>query len=163
MVYNPDYECSSEGAIRHWEIPYARLEHVTPLETEAAAVLSLLPGTQLTGTVLTINAGLTTALIDFTNSMVYRHLVRNVRTYNIGAEATWGVLNIGDPVYYDRSATMIALDLRLSTSPLDNAAGVNPLFGHVVAASIPDMANWPSLVAGAATVECPVCQIGAGG
>lgn len=163
MVYNPDYEVSSEGAVRHWEIPYARLEHVTPVPSEAAAVLSLLPGTQLTGTTLSIDAGLTVATIDFTNSMVYRHLVRNVRTYNGGNEATWGVINIGDPVYYDRSATMVALDLFVSTSPLDNTAAANPLFGHVVPASIPDMVNWPTLIAAAATVECPISQIGAGG
>lgn len=163
MVYNPDYEVSSTGAVRHWEIPYARLEHVTPVPSEAAAVLSLLPGTQLTGTILSIDATRAVATIDFTCSMVYRHMVRNVLTYNVGAEATWGVINIGDPVYYDRSATMVALDLFVSTSPLDNVGGANELFGHIVPASIEDMVNWPTLVAAAATVECPVCQIGAGG
>lgn len=166
MTYNPDYEVSSEGAIRHWEIPYARLQNATPIESEAAAVLSLIPGTQLTGTVLSLNATLSVALIDFTCSMVYRHMVRNVRTYGANIEATWGVLAIGDPVFYDRSATMPA-NVHLSTSPFDNlgvgAANINPLFGHIVPASIPDMANWPTTVATATTVECPICQIGAGG
>ena len=163
MTINPDYEVSSEGAVRHWEIPYARLENATPIETEAAAVLSLLPGTQLTGTVLTIDAALSVAVIDFTCSMVYRHTVRNVLTYAANVEATWGPINIGDPIYYDRSATMPAT-VYLSTSPLDNLGGANALFGHAVPTDIPNMALFPygaALVA--STHEIGVMQIGAGG
>ncbi len=162
MVYNPDYEVSSSSAIRHWEIPYARLEHVTPIESEAAAVLSVIPGNQLTGTVLTIDATNSIAVIDFTHSMVYRHNVRNVLTYNGGVEATWGAINIGDPVFYDRSATMIALDLRLSTSPLDNTGAANALWGHAVPASDADMATFPHGNAQAgSTHELAVMQEGA--
>jgi sRNA-binding regulator protein Hfq len=166
MVYNPDFEVSSEGAIRHWEIPYARLENATPIESEAAAVLSLLVGTQLTGTVLSLDATRAIATIDFTNSMVYRHMVRNVRTYGANIEATWGILAIGDPVFYDRSATMPA-GVHLSTSPFDNLgvapADVNALFGHIVPGSIEDMVNWPTVPVVASTVECSIMQIGAGG
>src|SRR4030042_5929220 len=101
---HPDYEVSSEGAVRHWEIPYARLTDATPTPTNPAEVTSLLPGTQLTGTILTIDADTSFAVIDFTSSMVYYHYVRNVLTYNPGvAELTWGPINIGDPVYYDHS------------------------------------------------------------
>lgn len=66
-----DYEVSSEGAVRHWEIPYARLTDTTPTPTNAAEVTSVLPGTQLTGTILSVDASRSIAVIDFTNSMVY--------------------------------------------------------------------------------------------
>lgn len=163
MVYNPDYEVSSEGAVRHWEVPYARLENNAPIESEAAAVLSLIPGTQITGTVLVVDAVTSIAVIDVTCSMVYRHTVRNVLTYAGAVEATWGPINIGDPVFYDRSATMPAT-VYLSTSPLDNLGGANALWGHVVPVNIADMATFPhgaALVA--STHELGVMQIGAGG
>lgn len=158
-----DYEVSSEGAVRHWEIPYARLEDATPTPSNPAAVLSLLPGTQLTGTILTIDATNSVAVIDFTCSMVYNHDVRNVLTYAAAVEATWGPINIGDPVYYDRSATMPA-GVFLSTSPLDNTGAANALFGHVVPMNDTDMALYPKGAAlVASTQECGVMQIGAGG
>lgn len=153
QIHN-DYEVSSEGAVRHWEIPYARLEDATPTPSNPAAVLSLVPGTQLTGTILTIDAGASVAVIDFTNSMVYRQTVRNVLTYGAGVEATWGPINIGDPIYYDRSATMPA-GTYLSTSPLDNLGAANPLFGYAVPMDDADMALFPkgaALVASTQTV-----------
>jgi len=159
-VHN-DYEVSSEGAVRHWEIPYARLEDVTPTPTNPAAVLSVLPGTQLTGTILTVDAGTSMAVIDFTSSMVYQFTVRNVLTYAQGAEATFGAINIGDPIYYDRSATM-PVGTYLSTSPLDSAAGANPLFGWAVPASDADMALFPKGGVIASTQTVSVSQIGAG-
>jgi len=162
MTIRHDYEVSSEGAVRHWEIPYARLEHITPDPTEPAAVLSLLPGTQLTGTVLTIDAVNSIAVIDFTCSMVYSQLVRNVLTYVGGpAEGTWGPINIGDPIYYDRSALMVALGVRLSTSPADQGAGANPLFGFAVPAHDNDAFPKGGITASIQTVA--VMQIGAGG
>ena len=161
MTVNTNYEVSSEGAVRHWEIPQARLENTAPTVTQAAAVISLLPGTQLTGTVLTVDATDDIAVIDFTTSMVYAHDVRNVRTYNQAAEATWGVINIGDPIYYDGGATMVALGLFLSTSPLDAAGTANPLFGFAVPAYWDDV--YPKGAIGAATAtDVPVMQIGAG-
>ncbi len=158
-----DYESSVEGAPFHWEIPYARLEHVTPTETNAAAVLSAVVGTQLTGTILTIDATASVAVIDFTPGMVYRHQVRNVLTYGGGVEATWGQLNIGDPIYYDRSATMPA-EVFLSKSPLDNTGAANALFGHVVGADEADMLLYPKGAIGvASTQRSGVAQRGAGG
>jgi hypothetical protein len=157
-----DYEVSSEGAVRHWEIPYARLEDATPTATLPAAVISVLPGTQLTGTILTVDAADSVAVIDFTCSMVYWQEVRNVLTYAQAAEATWGAINIGDPVYYDSSATM-PVGVYLSTSPLDNTGAANPLFGHVVPADDADMALFAKGGITASTQECAVMQIGAGG
>lgn len=157
-----DYECSSESAIRHWEIPYARLTDATPTPTNPAEVTSLLPGTALTGTILTIDAVNSVAVIDFTCSMVYTFWVRNVLTYNGGVEATWGPINIGDLVYYDNSATMPA-GVYLSTSPLDNTGVANTLFGYAVPCGDADMALFPkgaALVASTETVS--VMQIGAG-
>jgi len=155
---NNDYEVSSEGAVRHWEIPFARLEDATPTATNPAAVLSVLPGTQLTGTILTVDDGNDVAVIDFTCSMVYRQDVRNVLTYAASAESTFGAINIGDPIYYDRSATMPA-GVYLSTSPLDDAGAANPLFGFRVPASDSDVSAKGG--ATASTQECAVMQLGA--
>lgn len=157
-----NYEVSSEGAVRHWEIPYARLEDATPTPSNPAAVLSRLAGTQLTGTILTVDARTSVAVLDVTASMVYRQPVRNVLTYAAGAEATWGNANIGDPVYYDRSATMPA-GVYLSLSPLDAAGAANPLFGHVVPMDDTDMALYPKGANGvASTQSLGVMQCGAG-
>lgn len=154
-----DYEVSSEGAVRHWEIPYARLTDTTPTPTNAAEVTSVLPGTQLTGTILSVDAGRSIAVIDFTNSMVYRHDVRNVLTYSAGAESTFGAINIGDPVYYDNSATMPA-GVYLSTSPLDNTGAANTLFGFAVADDIASD-TFPKGGATASTQRVAVMQRGA--
>ncbi len=156
-----DYEVSSEGAVRHWEIPYARLTDATPTPTNPAQVTSLLPGTQLTGTILTVDAGDSIAVIDFTCSMVYLHYVRNVLTYNPGvAELTWGPINIGDPVYYDHSVSMPA-GVYLSTAPTGTDTVANTLFGFVVPANDTDaFPKGAALIA--STQRCAVSQIGAG-
>ena len=151
-----DYEVSSEGAVRHWDIPYARLEDTTPTASLPAALLSVTDGTQLTGTILVVDAADEMAVIDFTHSMVYEHDVRNVLTYVEGAEATWGVINVGDPIYYDRSATMPA-NAKLSTSPLDSTGAANPLFGFRVPANDNDTAA--TSTATAATESIAVMQI----
>ncbi len=158
---NRNYEVSSEGAVRHWEIPYARLADATPTPSNPAAVTSLLAGTQLTGTILSIDARRSMAVIDFTPSMVYRQSVRNVLTYNAGAENTFGAINIGDVIYYDRSGTMPA-GVYLSTSPLDSVAGANPIFGFAVAANDTDAALFAKGGAVASTQTVAVMQVGAG-
>ena len=156
-----DYEVSSEGAVRHWEIPYASLTHATPTPTNAAEVTPRTAGQGLTGTVLTIDAGDSIAVIDFTPSMVYHHDVRNVLTYNGGVENTWDHIHIGDRVYYDDSGTMPA-GVYLSLSPLDNAGNANSPFGWVVddgsGETFPKGANGV-----ASTQRCAVMQQGAGG
>ncbi len=154
MTIRSDYEVSSEAAIRHWEAPVARLENTTPTPTQPAALRSRINGTQLTGTVLVVDGDM--AVIDFTHSMVYKHKVRNVRTYYDSVAATWGVINIGDPIFYDRSATMPA-DVFLSTSPLDQNGNDNPLFGFRVPANDDDTAA--TSTATASTEEFAVMQI----
>jgi len=137
-VIRSDYEVSSEGAVRHWDIPYDDLEDVTPTPTLPAALTSRIDGTQLTGTILVIDADDEMAVIDFTHSMVYEHDVRNVLTYSEGAEVTWGAIDIGDAIFYDRSSTMPA-NAKLSTSPLDEDGDANPLFGFRVPANDDDV------------------------
>ena len=163
MTINHAYEVSSEGEVHHWEVPYLRLVDTTPEETHPACLQSqLLNGVQLTGTVLTIDATLPAfAVIDFTPGMVYRQTVRNVRTY-APAEATWGVINIGDPIFYDRTPALIAADIQLSTSPLDPAGTANALYGFAVDDGSGTI-TWPMSTAGAATtVNVPVMQVGIG-
>ena len=91
-----EYQASSESAVIHWEIPYDRMTDTTPTETLPAEVTSLTDSTQLTGTILTIDAHAFVATIDFTCGMVYFQEVRNVLTYFKGIENTWGAINIGE-------------------------------------------------------------------
>lgn len=157
-----DYEVSSEGCVRHWEIPYARLTDATPTPTNPAQVTSLLAGTNLMGTILSVDATNSVALIDFTASMVYQFTVRNVLTYNPGvAELTWGPINIGDLIYYDASATM-PVGTYLSTSPLNTGGTANALFGYAVPASDADAALFPKGGVLGSTQTVAVMQIGAG-
>jgi len=155
-----DYECYSREP---WcvPIPYARLTDTTPTESLPAEVTSLVAGTQLTGTIISIDAADEVAELDVRCGTVYYHEVRNVRTYSGAAENTWGVIDVGDSVYYDNSATMPA-GVYLSTSPLDNLGVANTLFGTVVPCNDADRANYPTTTATASTEECGVCQRGAG-
>lgn len=159
MTIRNNYEASSEGAVRHWEVPQARLENNAPTPTQPAALTSRTAGTQLTGTILGVDNDDDIALIDFTPSMVYRHFVRNVLTYSGAAENIFGAINAGDAVYYDGSGTMPA-DVFLSTSPLDASGNANPLFGFVVPADEDD--TFPKGTTSASTQTCAVMQRGAG-
>lgn len=154
----PGYEVSSEGAVRHWLVPYARMTDVTPTPTQPARMTALTAGTMVCGTVLALVASESMAVVDFTCGAIYLHSIRNVLTYNGGVEATWGAINIGDRIYYDGSATMPA-GTKLSTSPLDNAAAANDLFGTVAYSG---RITFPLGGVTAATVVAPVMQRGAG-
>jgi len=159
MPVGNDYEISSEGAVRHWEVPYARLTDTTPAVGNPAEMTALVAGTEVGGTVLAIDPVVSRAVVDFTCSMVYKHKVRNVLTYNVGvAELTWGVIDVGNRVYYDNSASMPA-DVYLSTSPLDLTGAANSLFGTVV---FSNQVTLPTTTATAATEEIPIMQRGSG-
>jgi hypothetical protein len=171
-----DYEVSSEGCVRHWEIPYARLHDQTPTPTNAARVTGRVAATQLSGTILTVDVVRSFAIIDFTCSAVYKHDVRTVTTYAggaTGAENGWQTLNIGDPVYYDDSSTMPA-GVYLSTAPANNnplgtGNSNNNLFGWIVPAPSTtgfdtDAAEYPKAAGNAGnTWRCAIMQRGAGG
>jgi hypothetical protein len=159
-VHN-DYEVASESAIRHWEIPYARLSDATPTPTNPARVIGLPVGSEVCGTILTIDAGRSVAVIDFTCSMVYMFDVRTVTTYFGAAESAWRAIAIGDLVYYDNSATMPA-GVYLSLAAANAAVVVNTPFGHIVPANDADMALFPKGGGIAATVRTSVMQMGAG-
>ncbi|MFA6271260.1 MAG: hypothetical protein WC657_08730 [Candidatus Paceibacterota bacterium] len=160
-----DYEVSSEGGVRHWSVPYARLEDATPTATNPASVIDGIAagtGVQITGTILTVDATNSMAIVDFTASMVYRQSVRNVTTYNLGGESAWAAIQLGAPIYYDRSATM-PVGTYLSLAAADVAGTNNPLFGFAVPWSEADMASFPKLPLGAAgTVDVAVMQRGSG-
>ena len=167
-----DYECASEGAIRHWEVPYADLSHVTPTPTEPARTTGLIPGTDLCGTILEIDATRSVAVIDFTSGMVYRHDVADIAGYAGGGAANaWLAINIGDPVYYDASAACLALGCFLSLSPLEAVTGfANTRFGWVVPGPLAagfdtDAASFPQGTGLTPSVLHRICvmQRGAGG
>ena len=161
-----DYEVSSEGGVRHVEVPYARLEDGTPTASNPACVVDDVgrpgTGTQVCGTILTVDAVNSVAVVDFTCGMVYRQSVRNVTTYALGAESAWAAIQFGAPIYYDRSATM-PVGTYLSLAAADAAAIANPLFGYAVGWSDADAASFPKLPTGAAgTTDVAVMQRGAG-
>jgi hypothetical protein len=121
------------------------------------AILGLLPGTQQTGTILsadTIN-GVPCVVVDTHSEQVFYHFVRNVTSYRGQGAFSWGVINIGDPIYYDRSAVMPA-GVYLSTSPLDSANGANPLFGF---AAFSQLWPLPTTAIVETTESIPVQQI----
>ena len=145
------YEQSSEaGRERMLPIPYARLEDNPPVLHDPAAVISAIPGTQITGSIITIDAVTSVAILNVARGAVVRQNVRNVITYSGSAEQNYRALNIGDPVYYDRSATMPALYF-LSTSPIDRLGVANPLWGWVVLAQNEVAASYPKAPTGVAT------------
>lgn len=161
MTVREKYEISL-GVERHMTVNVARMENATPTATQPGALISVLAGTQLTGTILNVENSI--AILDVTPGMIYAHKVRNVRTYAAAAEDTFGTILEGDPIYYDGSATMPA-DCFLSTSPLDAAGAANPLFGHAVFVEGLETAvatNPPTTVATASTETLPVIQVGAG-
>ncbi|MFH1556816.1 MAG: hypothetical protein ABII76_18495 [Pseudomonadota bacterium] len=159
MPVGNDYQVSSEGAVRHWFVPYARMTDTTPTVGDPAELTAITPGTEIGGTVLSLEPSESLAVVDFTCGMIYKFEVRNVRTYNVGvAELTWGVLDVGTRVYYDNSASMPA-GVKLSTSPLDLTGAANSLFGTIVYSA---NVTLPTTTATAATEEVPVMQRGAG-
>ena len=157
---NNDYEHSS-GPVMTIAVPYARLEDATPTESNPARVTGLLPGSELCGTILSIDAGDSIAIINVAPGFIGNWEVRNVLTYNGGNEATFGAINYGDPVYYDGSATMPA-GVYLSTSPLDNTGAANARFGVIATKTSEAAAVYPLGGATASTQDCQVQQRGAG-
>lgn len=162
---NHDYQCSSNN-LRTWEIPIARLIDATPTVSNPAAVngADYANGEALTGVVISLatsDAGTDFAVLDCAPANVYWFAVRNVLTYSGEAENTFGAINIGDPVYYDDSATMPA-GVYLSTSPQDNLGNANVKYSHVVGCRVTDMDDYPKGGATASTQDCGNMIIGAG-
>ena len=156
-----DYEVSTEGCERNLSVPYARLEDATPEVGHPALLLADTEGLAVGGMVLSIDAVLSRAVLDFTPGKLYRCYVRNVATYNGGNEATFGSINIGDLIYYDDSGTMPS-GVELSTSPLDSGGAANTLWGHVIAMDLADEALYPKGGATASTQRVGVLARGAG-
>lgn len=160
------YEMSSEaGRERHVLIPWSRLTDTTPTLGDPACVTSLIDGMEMCGTV--VNAGTTTtdeyALLNVAEGAVYRHNVRNVLTYSAGpvAEATWGAINIGDPVFYDDEQDTLN-GVKLSTAPLQSdGSTVNPRFGTVIMLQDEDSSDFGKGTALAGSTNlCAVLQCG---
>jgi len=159
-----DYQHSS-GPVFTIAVPYARLTDTTPTPGNPCEVTSLIDGTQLCGTIKTIDAGDSIAIVNVAPSFIGNWEVRNVRTYTGGnAEATWGAINVGDLVYYDHSATMPA-GVYLSTSPLNiDVGGVTPntRFGVIATITSEAAALYPKGGITASTQDCQAMQRGAG-
>lgn len=155
-----NYEHSS-GPVSTIPVPYARLTDATPTVGNPCELLSVLAGTQLTGTIMSIDADDSIAIVNIAPGFIGNWEVRNVLTYAAAVEATWGAINIGDPVYYDNSPTMPA-GVYLSTSPLDNTGGANTLFGYIATKTSEAAALYPLGGITASTQNCQVQQRGAG-
>ena len=143
-------------------VPYADLTDATPTESNPCEVLSLLAGTAVCGTVTTIDASDSVAIVNVAPGFIGNWEVRNVLTYNPGvAELTWGAIGYGDLVYYDASASMPA-GVYLSTSPLNTLGVANTLFGVIATINSEAAALYPLGGATASTQNCQVMQRGAG-
>lgn len=125
-------QSSEAGRERLVKIPYSRMADQTPTIHDPAQVTGLLAGAQMTGTVVTIDAVRSEAIVNIAVGAVFRHNVRTVSGYDGAAnENAWLALNIGDPVYYDPTADANH-GVKLSVSPLlgDNSTS-NPRFGTI--------------------------------
>ena len=118
------------------EFPYSRLEDTSPTIHNPAAVVGFAAANstydwhQLTGTIITLDACNSIAMINIARGAAYYHPVRNVRTYAANAESTFLQLDIGIPVYYDSSTTM-PTGTKLSLAPSDQTHYMSPLFGYI--------------------------------
>ena len=158
---NHDYQHSS-GPEFTIAVPYARLTDTTPTESNPCEVTSLLDGTQLCGTIKTIDASDSVAVVNVAPCFIGNWEVRNVLTYTGGTnEATWGAINVGDLVYYDASASMPA-GVYLSTSPLNTGGTANTVFGAIATITSEAAALYPLGGVTASTQDCQVMQRGAG-
>lgn len=156
---NSNYEVSGNGPEKHWAVPYARLTDATPTPTNPVALTSRIPGRQLTGVCLTIDPATSMAVVDFTPGHVYRLTVRNILTYSAGSPATFGTIQPGDPIFYDRS-TDLAAGVYLSLAPTDEASAANPLFGYAV--PIDAEGAFTKASAADTTLEVGIMIVGAG-
>ena len=155
-----NYEHSS-GPVFTICVPYARLTDTTPTEGNPCELTSLLPGTQLTGTIMTIDAADSVAIVNVAPCFIGNWAVRNVLTYAQSAESTFGAINVGDLVYYDHSASMPA-GVYLSTGPTGADTVANTRFGVIATITSEAAALYPKGGVTASTQNCQVMQIGAG-
>ncbi len=128
------YQQSSEGGReRHIRVPWSRQLDTTPVLHDPVAITSVIVGSEVTGTIITVGTVADpVSIVNVAEGAKYVRLVRNVRTWAGGpAEATWGPINFGDPVFYDAESSA-ANGVRLSTSPQTSGAVANPRFGTVV-------------------------------
>ncbi len=155
-------QSSEAGRERNVKIPYSRMADTTPTIHDPAQVTGLLAGAQMTGTVVTIDAVRSEAILNIAVGAVFRHNVRTVSGYNGGnAENAWTALNIGDPVYYDPTSDANN-GVKLSVSPLQgDSATANPRFGTILMLQSEDADDF-SKAAGASgnTHLCAVAQAG---
>jgi len=141
-----EFEQSSEsGRERLVLIPFSRLLDITPTKGNAACVNGLHATRRICGTVWNDGSAADPyAVLNVAEGRMELHDVRNVLTYaGGGAEAAWGPINIGDPIYYD--AAQDALNgVKLSTAPLQ-AGGVvtNPFFGVAIMHQDETSASYP--------------------
>ena len=126
-----DYEVMLFAGGVNITVPYSRLVDTTPFAGNPAALQSRINGTQLTGVIIADDPARQRVTLHVPGAAVIKATVRNVTTYAGSVESAWAAMNIGDPVFYDRSATMPAAT-SLSTAAQDNAAVANPIAGFVV-------------------------------
>jgi len=158
ILYN--YEHSS-GPLVPVCVPWERLTDATPTLGNPCEVASAVEGTHLSGAIMSLDADAETAIVNIAPGAMYNWKVRNVRTYDQGAEATFGAINYGDPVYYDSSSTMPA-GVYLSTSPLDEDGDPNDHFGFIATVTPEHAADYPKGDTDASTEDCQVSLCGAG-
>ena len=157
------FEMSSEvGRERHVLIPWARLTDATPTKGDPAQITGLVPGLQETGVVMNPGSAADPyAVLNVADGRMERQNVRNVLTYTAGpvAEATFGPINIGDPVFYDAEQDTLN-GVKLSTSPLQSdGTTANAQYGIVIMQQEEDAADFPkgTALAGSTNLCAVLC------
>ena len=165
MTVRNDYELYGAGLCnRTFTKAVAVHAADSPTATQPFAIATVLAAGHITGTIITFEDATDLHFVgDVGPGQVYKHNVRNVKTYSGGdTEATFDEIAEGDQIYYDldTGGTMPA-DVRLSTSPLAADGVANPRFGWAVL--FDDSDTFPKGGATASTQEVAVMQSGAGG
>ncbi len=158
------YEQSSEsGRERHIRVPWSRQLDTTPVFHDPMAMTSVIVGSEVTGTIIVVGTVADpVSIVNVAEGAKYVRLVRNVLTYSSGpvAEATWGPINIGDPIFYDAEQDTLN-GVKLSTSPLDSTgAAANPRFGTAVMHQTEDEDDFPKGGETASSQSVTVMQCG---
>lgn len=164
MTVRADYEVFTQNKITR-TFTQDRAVHAadSPTVTQPCAISGVLAAAQITGTILRMDSASTGKMVvDVGPGQVYKHYVRNVRTYSSNVEATWAAIDEGDQIYYDLdSDNTMPTDCRLSTSPLSSNGTANPRFGWAVLLTEDDA--YPKGTTTASTQLIAVMQSGAGG
>jgi len=116
------------------------------------------------GTVITVNATTSEAMINFAEGAIYRHYVYNrsvLEADDTIIGATFAPINIGDPVFYDEQADALGHGKLSIAQFRPDGTTPKPRFGTVVMLQDEDADDFPKGEEGVASYNlCAILQAG---